>query len=322
MSFPQHRLRRLRASEGLRRLVRQARLVPEQLIMPLFVTAGRGIRRPIAPLPGIEQRSVDLLASEAKALARLGIGGVILFGIPARKDALGTGAYAADGVVQRGIRAVKAAAPSLVVATDVCLCEYTDHGHCGVVKRRQVDNDATLALLGRIAVSQAKAGADMVAPSAMMDGQVAAIRRALDAAGHPQTPILSYSTKHASSLYGPFRAAAGSTPRFGDRTAYQMDPANGDEALREVALDLEEGADIVMVKPALTSLDLIHRIKARFGVPVAAYQVSGEYAMLRAAGRLGWLDEARAMREMLVAIRRAGADCIITYWAKAFAEEA
>ncbi len=321
MGFPQQRLQRLRRTEGLRCLVRQARVSPDQLIMPLFVCHGKRVRRPIASLPGIEQRSVDFVGTEARELERLGVGGVMLFGVPSRKDALGTGAYARDGVVQQGIRAIKTAAPSLTVVADVCLCEYTSHGHCGVLDGQQVDNDATLELLGRTAASQAKVGADMVAPSAMMDGQVQAIRRALDAAGCSHTPVLSYSTKHASSLYGPFREAAGSTPRFGDRTAYQMDPANSDEALREVALDIEEGADIVMVKPALTSLDLIHRIKARFDVPVAAYQVSGEYAMLRAAGRLGWLDEIRAMRETLVAIRRAGADCIVTYWAKTFAEQ-
>jgi porphobilinogen synthase len=267
-------------------------------------------------MPGVFQLSVDQILLEIKEIQDLGIPGVILFGIPAHKDETGSEAYADDGIVQQAVRAIKGAAPDLLVITDVCLCEYTRQGHCGVVKEGKVQNDPTLDLLAREAVSHARAGADMVAPSDMMDGRVGAIRRALDGAGYPDTPILSYAAKYASSLYGPFRDAAESVPQFGDRKSYQMDPANGREALREVALDIEEGADIVMVKPALAYLDIIRQVKSRWDLPVAAYQVSGEYAMIKAAGKLGWIDEPRVMMETLTCIRRAGADMIITYFAK------
>jgi len=319
MSFPRTRFRRLRASPGLRRMVRQTRLSPAGLIRPLFVRPGRGVRRPIASMPGQFQLSVDTLADECAATADLGIPAVLLFGIPEDKDATGSAAWADDGPVQQAVRAVKSRVPELVVITDVCLCEYTDHGHCGVVVDRPggavVDNDATLELLARMAVSHARAGADIVAPSDMMDGRVGAIRQALDAAGLSSTPIMAYAAKFASSYYGPFREAAGSTPRFGDRKTYQMDPANGDEALREVAADIEEGADIVMVKPAIHCLDIIRRVKERFGMPTAAYHVSGEYAMLKAAAANGWLDEGSAALEAATAVFRAGADLLITYCA-------
>ncbi len=316
MGFPLHRPRRLRSSETLRRLVRETRLSPDGLIYPLFVVPGEGVKREIGSMPGCHQMSVDRLAAEAKEIHSLGIPGVLLFGIPDHKDAVGSGAYADEGIVQRGVRAIKNAVPDLLVITDVCLCEYTDHGHCGIVKEGKVVNDPTLDLLAREAVSHVRAGADVVAPSDMMDGRVGAIRRALDEASHQDLPILSYAAKYASAFYGPFREAAESTPQFGDRKSYQMDPANAREALREVALDLEEGADMVMVKPALAYLDIIHQVKARWDVPVAAYHVSGEYAMIKAAARLGWLDEERVMLETLTAIRRAGADVIITYFAK------
>jgi porphobilinogen synthase len=301
-------------------MVRETTLDPGDLVAPLFACHGEGVRRPVASMPGQAQLSVDEAAREAAELAALGVGGIILFGLPAAKDAVGSEGYAEDGVVPRALRAVKAAAPELVLWADVCLCEYTDHGHCGVVRADgSVDNDATLPLLARAAVAYAKAGADIVAPSDMMDGRVGAIRRALDAAGLTETPIVSYAAKYASAFYGPFREAAGSAPRSGDRRGYQMDPANGDEALREVALDLEEGADMVMVKPALPYLDLIHRVKGRFGVPVAAYNVSGEYAMLKAAAERGWIDGTSAALESLLSIRRAGADVILTYHAKEIA---
>ena len=316
MGFPLHRPRRLRATDALRRLVRETRLSVDHLILPLFVVHGKGVRREIGSMPGVFQLSVDQILLEIKEIRDLGIPGVILFGIPARKDETGSEAYAEDGIVQQAVRAIKGAAPDLLVITDVCLCEYTRHGHCGVVKEDKVQNDPTLELLAKEAVSHAKAGADMVAPSDMMDGRVGAIRRALDGAGYPDTPILSYAAKYASSLYGPFREAAESVPQFGDRKSYQMDPANGREALREVALDIEEGADIVMVKPALAYLDIIRQVKSRWDLPVAAYQVSGEYAMIKAAGKLGWIDEPRVMMETLTCIRRAGADMIITYFAK------
>ena len=316
MSFPATRMRRLRASESLRALVRETSLTPRSLVAPLFVCHGERVRRPIASMPGQAQISVDVAVEEAKKLASLGVGGLILFGLPAKKDAEGTEAYASDGIVPRAFRAIKAAEPEILLWADVCLCEYTDHGHCGVVRDGVVDNDRTLPLLARASVAYAEAGADLIAPSDMMDGRVGAIRKALDQAGHRETPIVAYSAKYASGFYGPFREAAESAPQFGDRRAYQMDPANSDEALREVALDLEEGADAVMVKPALPYLDVIRRVKDKFQVPVVAYNVSGEYAMIKAAARLGWLDGERVALESLISIRRAGADIIITYFAE------
>ena len=315
MAFPVHRPRRLRRTESLRRLVRETNLVPEQLVLPLFVRAGTKVRRPIDAMPGVAQTSVDEVLRDAERAAKAGVGGVLLFGIPEHKDATGTESWADDGPVQRAVRALKKELPDLVVITDVCLCEYTDHGHCGVLVNGDVDNDATLELLAREAVSHARAGADIVAPSDMMDGRVAAIRRALDDAQCTHTPILSYAAKFASVFYGPFREAAESTPRSGDRRGYQMDPANAREALREVQLDLDEGADAVMVKPAGPYLDVIARVRRMTHVPLAAYQVSGEFAMIKAAAERGWLDGDRAMMESLTAIRRAGADIIITYFA-------
>jgi porphobilinogen synthase len=315
MAFPVHRPRRLRRTESLRRLVRETNLVPEQLVLPLFVRAGTKVRRPIDAMPGVAQTSVDEMLRDAERAAKAGVGGVLLFGIPEHKDATGTESWAEDGPVQQAVRALKHELPDLVVITDVCLCEYTDHGHCGVLVNGDVDNDATLDLLAREAVSHAHAGADIVAPSDMMDGRVAAIRRALDDAQFVQTPILSYAAKFASVFYGPFREAAESTPRSGDRRGYQMDPANAREALREVKLDLDEGADAVMVKPAGPYLDVIARVRRTTLVPLAAYQVSGEFAMIKAAAERGWLDGDRAMMESLTAIRRAGADIIITYFA-------
>jgi porphobilinogen synthase len=314
--FPAYRPRRLRRSEALRRLVRETRVAVDQLVQPLFVVPGRGVERPVGSMPGVAQRSVDRAAEEARALADLGVPAVILFGIPDRKDARASGATDPDGVVPRAVRAIREAAPGLVIVTDVCLCEYTDHGHCGVVRGHDVDNDATLEVLAAEALAHARAGADVIAPSDMMDGRVGAIRRVLDAEGFGHVPIMAYAAKFASAFYGPFREAAESAPQFGDRRSYQMDPANGDEALREVALDIEEGADIVMVKPALPCLDVIRRVKDRFGYPVAAYHVSGEYAMVKAAAANGWLDEERIVDESLTAIRRAGADVVITYFAK------
>ncbi len=319
MTFPTTRLRRFRATPALRALVRETTLEPGDLVAPLFVCHGDKIRRPIASMPGQAQLSVDEAVREVEELARLGVGGVILFGIPEKKDAVGSEGYAKDGIVPRALRAMRAAAPGLTLWADVCLCEYTDHGHCGVLAGDRVDNDKSLPLLARAAVTYAEAGADIVAPSDMMDGRVGAIRKALDAAGFAETPIVSYAAKYASAFYGPFREAAGSSPQFGDRRGYQMDPSNSDEALREVALDLEEGADMVMVKPALPYLDIIRRVKERFGVPVAAYNVSGEYSMLKAAAERGWLDGERAALETLTAIRRAGADVILTYHAKEIA---
>jgi porphobilinogen synthase len=285
------------------------------------VTHGDGVRRPVAAMPGVDQVSVDELVKDAERAARLGLGGIILFGIPATKDATGSEAYDEQGIVQQAIRAAKRAVPALLVIGDVCLCEYTDHGHCGVIRDGDVDNDASVYLLGKVAVTQARAGADLVAPSDMMDGRVAGIRKALDAAGYSHLPIMSYAAKLASAFYGPFREAAGSTPQFGDRQTYQMAAANGDEAMKEIALDLEEGADIVMVKPAGPCLDLIRRAREEFGSPLAAYQVSGEYAMIKAAAERGMLDETRAMWESLTAIRRAGADIILTYFAPVAAEQ-
>jgi porphobilinogen synthase len=314
--FPAYRPRRLRRTEALRRLVRETRVVPEQLVQPLFVVPGRGVTNPVDSMPGVAQLSVDRAAEEGRRLLDAGVPAVLLFGIPERKDARGSGATAADGIIPRALEAIRRAAPGLVLITDVCLCEYTDHGHCGVVSGDDVDNDPTLEILAAEALAHARAGADLVAPSDMMDGRVGAIRRALDGAGFTNVPIMSYAAKFASAFYGPFRDAAQSTPQFGDRRSYQMDPANADEALREVALDIEEGADIVMVKPALPYLDVVRRVKERFAYPVAAYHVSGEYAMLKAAAARGWLDERRAVAETLLAIRRAGADVIITYFAK------
>ena len=314
------RTRRLRRTPGLRDLAREVRVDARDLIYPLFCVAGRGVREPVASMPGVERFSADQLAAEAKLIADLGIPGVILFGVPETKDATGTGAWDPDGIVQRAIGAIKDAVPELTVIGDVCLCEYTDHGHCGVFDGETVDNDATLPLLAKSAVSQARAGADVVAPSDMMDGRVAAIRRALDTEGFAQTPILSYAAKYASAFYGPFRDAAESTPQSGDRRGYQMDPGNAREALREIEIDLEEGADMIMVKPAMPYLDVIRAARERIDVPLFAYQVSGEFSMLRAAAERGWLDGERAMEESLLAIRRAGADKVITYFAKDVAQ--
>ena len=316
MSFPIHRPRRLRRSENLRRMTRETHVRVDDLIMPLFIVPGTQVENPIGSMPGIAQLSVDRAVEECKQIRDLGILGVILFGIPDEKDAVGSDAYNDNGIIQRALRALKEEVPGLTLITDVCLCEYTDHGHCGLVKGNDVDNDATLELLVKESLSHVRAGADMVAPSDMMDGRVGAIRQALDQQGFPHLPIMAYAAKFASGFYGPFREAAESTPQFGDRRSYQMDPANGDEALREVALDIEEGADLVMVKPALPYLDIIRRVKEQFGCPLAAYNVSGEYAMLKAAALNGWLDEERVMLEALTSIKRAGADIILTYFAK------
>jgi porphobilinogen synthase len=316
MSFPVHRKRRLRVSESMRRLVRETHLEPSQLVLPLFVCPGEGVRKAIGSMPGHAQLSVDQLVRECEQAHSLGLGGVILFGIPDTKDEEASGAYADDGITQRAVRAVKQAVPELIVMTDVCNCEYTSHGHCGKVVGDQIDNDATLEWLAKSAVSHARAGADMVAPSDMMDGRVGAIRTALDAGGFKNTPIFAYAAKFASVFYGPFREAAESTPQFGDRRSYQMDPANGREALHEMQLDLEEGADLLMVKPAMPYLDLIRQARDRFDVPIGAYQVSGEYSMIQAAAQNGWIDLDRAMLESLTSIRRAGAGIILTYFAQ------
>jgi porphobilinogen synthase len=316
VSFPQDRPRRLRSGERLRRLVRETRVTPEQLVYPLFVAPGSGLRREIASLPGCFHFSPDTAAAEARDVERLGIAGVILFGLPGAKDSLGTGAYSDDGVVQQAIRAIRSECRDLLVVTDVCLCEYTSHGHCGVVDGTEVRNDPTLELLARMAVSHARAGAHVVAPSDMMDGRVSALRGGLDASGFTDTPILSYAAKYASAFYGPFREAADSAPQFGDRRSYQMDPANVREALKEVRLDVDEGADIVMVKPALPYLDVIRAVRDAVDRPVAAYNVSGEYAMVKAAAARGWVDEKAIVLETLTGIRRAGADVILTYHAK------
>ncbi len=310
------RFRRLRRSEGLRGLVRETRLSPADFVYPIFVAHGHGLRQEIESMPGQYHLSVDGLGREAEELRALGIPGVLLFGLPAAKDEEGSEAYADDGIVQEAVRALKDAAPDLVVITDVCLCEYTSHGHCGVILDGEVDNDRTLDLLARTALSHARAGADMVAPSDMMDGRVAAIRRALDDEGFAHLPVMAYAAKYASAFYGPFRVAADSTPQFGDRRGYQMDPPNVREALREIEADIAEGADVVMVKPALAYLDVLARARRRFDLPLAAYNVSGEYAMVKAADRLGWLDGRHAALEVLTAIKRAGADIIITYHAK------
>jgi porphobilinogen synthase len=317
MPFPQTRLRRLRATRALRGLVRETNLAPADLVYPMFVAHGIDRREPIAAMPGIDHLSIAHAVSEAGEAAALGIPAVLLFGLPAAKDEEGSGAWDEEGVVQLATRAIKEAHPDLIVITDLCLCEYTSHGHCGVIGADgSVDNDATLELLARTAVSQARAGADIIAPSDMMDGRVGMIRAALDDDGLTDTPILAYSAKFASAFYGPFREAADSTPAFGDRRSYQMDPANGDEALREARLDVEEGADMVMVKPALPYLDVIRRVKDETGMPVAAYNVSGEYVMLKTAAAAGLLDERAAVLETLTSIRRAGADIVVTYHAK------
>jgi porphobilinogen synthase len=316
LSFPQSRPRRLRRTAALRRLVRETWLQPAQFVLPLFVRPGNGIREPVGSMPGVDQTSVDEMLRDAREAAELGVGGVLLFGIPDRKDATGSEAWNDEAPVQQAVRALKKDVPDLVVITDVCLCEYTDHGHCGVIRDGDVDNDATLELLAREAVSHARAGADIVAPSDMMDGRVQAIRSALDKNGFQNTPILSYAAKFAGPFYGPFREAAESTPQFGDRRAYQMDSSNAREALREVQLDLGEGADMVMVKPAGPFLDIIARVRAETTHPLAAYQVSGEYSMIQAAAERGWIDGERAMMDSLLAIRRAGADIIITYFAR------
>jgi porphobilinogen synthase len=316
MAHPLYRPRRLRESTLIRRMVRETRLGVENLILPLFAVHGRGVREPIGSMPGVFRLSLDELAKEAKDVAGMGIPAVLLFGVPASKDPRGSEAYSEDGIVQQAARMVKETIPDLLVATDVCLCQYTSHGHCGVVEDGRVRNDASVDLIARVAVSHVEAGADLVAPSDMMDGRVAAIREALDEAGYLETPIMAYSAKYASAFYGPFREAAESAPQFGDRRSYQMDPANSVEALREVGLDVDEGADMVMVKPALPYLDVIARVKQEFGLPLAAYSVSGEYAMIKAAGGQGWLDEERVIMEVLTAIRRAGADLVITYLAR------
>jgi porphobilinogen synthase len=319
MAFPEHRPRRLRRTEALRRLARETRVEPADLIYPLFCVAGHGQTQPVESMPRVHRYSVDRLAAEAKEIQDLGLGGVILFGIPDEKDAVGSGAYDPDGIVQQAARAIKDATPDLLVIADVCLCEYTDHGHCGVYEAGEVRNDETLPLLARASVELARAGCDVVAPSDMMDGRVGAIRSALDAEGFDETSILSYAAKYASAFYGPFRDAAESTPQSGDRRGYQMDPANGREALLEIELDLSEGADLIMVKPAMPYLDVIRAAREISPVPVLAYQVSGEYSMLHAAIERGWLDEDRVIEESLVAIRRAGADRVISYFAKDFA---
>jgi porphobilinogen synthase len=316
MQFPEYRGRRLRKNENFRRLVRETRLSADDLVYPLFAVPGKNFKKPITSMPGQFQLSVDNIAKEAREAFETGIPAVLLFGIPSQKDENATGAFAKDGIVQQAVKRIKNEVPDMLVITDVCLCEYTSHGHCGILEKGRVQNDLTLEVLAETALSQVKAGADMVAPSAMMDGQIAALREALDENALEDIPIMAYSAKYASSFYGPFREAAESAPQFGDRKSYQMDPANSDEAIREISLDVSEGADIIMVKPALAYLDVICRAKQEFDLPLAAYNVSGEYAMIKAAAQLGWLDEEKAMMESVTAIKRAGADIIITYWAK------
>lgn len=315
MKFPEYRPRRLRSSEGIRRLVRETALSVNDLVYPLFAADGKGIKKPVESMPGVYNLSVDIVVEEAQKAWEMGIPAVLLFGVPDSKDPMGTGAYAADGVVQQAVREIKRLVPDLLVITDVCLCEYTDHGHCGIVEGGRVLNDPTLDLLAKTAVSHVKSGADMVAPSDMMDGRVAAIRKALDSEGCQDTPIMAYSVKYASAYYGPFREAAGSAPQFGDRRAYQMDPPNVMEARREAALDIEEGADIIIVKPALAYLDVVRMIRESFDYPLAVYNVSGEYALVKAAARMGWVDERKIVTETLTGMKRAGADIIITYHA-------
>ncbi|MDD4168720.1 MAG: porphobilinogen synthase [Desulfotomaculaceae bacterium] len=320
MAFPLQRPRRLRSSEAIRRMVRETGLAVDDLIYPLFVTHGEGVARPVEAMPGVYNYSIDRLLDEVAAVARRQIPGILLFGLPAGKDELGTEAYSTDGIVQQAVRAIKKAHPGLLVVTDICLCEYTSHGHCGVVRNGSVANDETIELLVQTALSHAAAGADVVAPSDMMDGRVGAIRAALDAKGNDQVLIMAYSAKYASAFYGPFREAAGSAPQFGDRLSYQMDPANAREALREVQLDIEEGADIIMVKPALAYLDVIRLVKEQFHFPLAAYNVSGEYSMVKAAAQKGWIDEKKVVLELLTGIKRAGAEIILTYHAKDVAQ--
>ena len=321
MKFPQYRPRRLRKDESFREMIRETHLRPDDFILPLFVRPGKRVKQPISSMPGHVQFSTDLLLKEVEKAKSLGILGVILFGIPEKKDKMGSEAYAEDGIIQRAVRTIKEKVEGILVITDVCLCEYTSHGHCGVVKEGRILNDETLDLLSQQALSHVRAGADMVAPSDMMDGRVGAIRKKLDENRFYDVPIMAYAAKYASSFYGPFRVAAESKPQFGDRKSYQMDPANGDEALREVRLDIEEGADIVMVKPALPYLDIIYRVKQAFNIPVAAYNVSGEFALVKAASQLGWVDGELVMMESLIAIKRAGADLILTYFAKEAAKK-
>ncbi len=316
MMFPEYRPRRMRRTEALRALIRETEISLAHLVYPLFVVPGKAVKQPIGAMPGCYHFSVDKLVEEAKEIHELGIPAVILFGIPEKKDQRGSQAWAKNGIVQRAVAALKKKVQELIVITDVCLCEYTSHGHCGLISNKEVENDPTLELLAKAAVSHARAGADMVAPSDMMDGRVGAIREALDEHGFEKIPIMSYAVKYASAFYGPFREAADSAPQFGDRRSYQMDPANAREALREATLDLEEGADILMVKPAMPYLDIVHMLRQEFTLPIAAYQVSGEYAMIKAAGEKGWIDEQRVMMESLLSIRRAGADIILTYFAK------
>ncbi len=316
VSYPDLRLRRVREHEPLRRMVRETTLSPSNFIYPMFVTHGQGLRQPIEPMPGCFHFSIDQLVLDVAEAAALGIPAVLLFGLPAEKDPMGTEGYDPEGIIQEAVRAIKKEVPGMMVITDVCMCEYTDHGHCGIIDNGKVDNDATLELLARTAVTQVQAGADMVAPSAMMDGQVKAIRDSLNDHGYEDVPVMGYAAKYASAFYGPFRVAAGSTPQFGDRRSYQMDPANAREAMREIASDIAEGADIVMVKPAMSYMDVIRRAREKFDHPLAAYNVSGEYSMVKAAGALGWIDEKRITLEILTSIRRAGADFILSYHAK------
>ena len=315
-SFPDLRLRRLRGTGPMRDLTRETRLSPREFVYPMFVTHGHGVREAIEPMPGCYQMSLDVMSEEVDEVASLGIPAVLLFGLPAEKDPLGSEGYDPEGIVQEAVRVIKMNSPEMLVITDVCMCEYTDHGHCGVIDNGKVDNDQTLELLGRTAVSHVQAGADMPAPSAMMDGQVWAVRQALNAGGYEDTPIMGYAAKYASGFYGPFRVAADSTPQFGDRKSYQMDPANIRMAMREIESDIAEGADIVIVKPALAYLDVIKEAKAKFDVPLAAYNVSGEYSMVKAAAQQGWIDEKPVITELLTAIKRAGADIILSYHAK------
>lgn len=320
MVFPEYRPRRMRQNETIRSMIRETHLNPDQLVYPLFVLPGKGQREEVSSMPGVFRFSIDQLQQEAQECLNLGIRSVILFGLPEKKDAVGSGAYARNGIIQKAIKELKNKAPDLNVITDVCLCEYTDHGHCGCLQNNEVDNDATLELLAKIALSHAEAGADIVAPSDMMDGRISEIRSVLDENSYHMTPIMSYAVKYASAFYGPFRDAAECEPQFGDRRSYQMDPANSREALREATLDVEEGADILMVKPAVAYLDIIRQLRDEFDLPVAAYHVSGEYAMIKAAAEKGWIDEERVMAETLLSIRRAGADIILTYFAKDMAK--
>jgi porphobilinogen synthase len=315
MYFPEYRPRRMRKNDNFRRMIRETKLSVDDFMYPLFAIPGKGVKKPIPSMPGCFQMSVDQLVKEAKTAKEAGIPALLLFGIPDRKDEFASGAFARDGITQRAVREIKNKVPDILVVTDVCLCEYTSHGHCGMIEKGEVDNDSTLEVLAETAVSHARAGADMVAPSAMMDGQIGAIREGLDEAGFEAIPVMAYSAKYASCFYGPFRDAAECAPQFGDRKSYQMDPANSDEAIREITLDVEEGADVIMVKPALAYLDVIRRAREEFDLPIAAYNVSGEFAMIKAAAQLGWLDGRRAMMEVLTSIKRAGADIIITYFA-------